>query len=137
MKADFTEVFNFIFDCLKTVYNFLNSFEISFNNFSFSMWDFFIALLLLSALVPLVSFCNTSGISDAFGYVFNAESERIKTSKELAAAREQERINTEKAMYIRSFLRSREARHNYANSHGLPDGHGVIYGQGSEHKKLK
>lgn len=83
MKADFTEVFNFIFDCLKTVYNFLNSFEISFNSFSFSMWDFFLALLIISSIVPLISaFSYPYGASDFISFLFKCNSERIQAKEE-------------------------------------------------------
>lgn len=88
MKADFTEVFNFIFNCLKTVYNFLNSFEISFNSFSFSMWDFFLALLIISSIVPLISAFSASGFSDFAGFIFKCNSERIKSEEERKLAEE-------------------------------------------------
>lgn len=49
-----TDVFNLIFQGIEGGYNILKGFNISAYGFSFSLWDFLVALFVLSFIVPLV-----------------------------------------------------------------------------------
>ena len=55
------EVFELIFTGIKGGYDILKGFNISAYGFSFSLWDFLLALFLLSFIVPLVVAPDSSG----------------------------------------------------------------------------
>lgn len=77
-----TEVFELIFYCIESGYHILKDvFVISAWGFSFSLWDFFVTLFLLSLIVPLVVSNNTISFSNLSRW-FTRNSERNKSKKE-------------------------------------------------------
>lgn len=133
-----TGVFELIFQILKDIYHILSDkFVLKIYDFSFSLWDFLLAIFILSALVPLVTHTiGGSGLSDFVGHIFQSESERIKNERDLSNQRYQARIRYQQTMYestrdifIERYLRSRYVHNDFANKRGLPNRNNIIYGK--------
>lgn len=77
-----TGVFELIFYLIESVYHILKEdFVITVYTFSFSLWDFFITLFLLSLIVPLVVSNNSISFSNLSRW-FTRNSERNKSKKD-------------------------------------------------------
>lgn len=75
-----TEVFDLIFYSLKSTYDIFSKYLIlDVYGFSFSLWDFFVSLFIISGLVPLVS-AGGFGASGVLESVLSPISEKIKES---------------------------------------------------------
>lgn len=72
------EVIDFILTVIKGGYEILNNFSITVYGFTFSMWDFLLALFVLSCIAPLVVAPNSSGGIPNLISIGRGASERIK-----------------------------------------------------------
>lgn len=74
---DLTGVFDFILFVFVQIKNVMsNDFLFHIYNFSFSLWDFFITLFILSGIVPIVVAPSTAANFSGFVADFHANSER-------------------------------------------------------------
>lgn len=71
------QVFNLIFNGFAYIYDILNKFTFSAYGFSFSMWDFFVSMFILSLIVPLV----TPPALFLGANLFEKVSERVRNKK--------------------------------------------------------
>lgn len=72
------EVIDFILMGIKGGYEILKNFDITVYGFTFSLWDFFVALFILSCIVPFCVSPDSTGSFSNLISVGRGASERIK-----------------------------------------------------------
>lgn len=75
------DIFSMIFTCFSNIYVWLHTIRISFDKFSFSLWDFLIAVFILSCLVPVFVVPDYTGSFSNFASKVSNVSERIKNKQ--------------------------------------------------------